>query len=1313
MTDKLSDLLSKTDNCLVKDQFYFRSSLKNLKQSHPLKSKGKDKGKQKGKQKGTQKGTKKAQPTLESLRQKITASAQMVENRRAAVPVITYPPDLPLSSRTEDIKEAITENQVIIVAGETGSGKTTQLPKICLDLGLGIKGMIGHTQPRRLAARTVCNRIADELGMENTTGVGYQVRFQDYTDDKTYIKLMTDGILLAETRDDPFLNKYDTIIIDEAHERSLNIDFLLGYLKRLLPKRPDLKLIVTSATIDVEKFSAHFDNAPIIEVTGRTYPVNVIYQAAEDNEDDDLNAQIIRAIHQLQIVGSKVPIPYKDILIFLSGEKEIREAADAIRKDKSLDLEVLPLYARLSYKEQYRVFQSHRQQRVVLATNVAETSLTVPGIGYVIDAGLARISRYSVRSKIQRLPIEAISRASADQRAGRCGRLCPGTCVRLYSEADYLSRPEFTDTEITRTNLASVILQMLMLRLGEIESFPFVDPPQAVAINDGFQVLEELGAVNSSKRITQLGRKMARFPVDPRFGRILLAAAERHCLSEILIIVSALSIQDPRERPLQHQQAADALHARFKHPESDFLAWVNLWNFYEEERQDIGRNRLGKFCRKNFLSWLRMGEWRDVHRQLRLVSQDLALPINKELASYDQIHQSLLGGLVSHVANKIDDNTWLGARNRKFRIFPGSNLHGKKYPWILAAELVETSQLFARMNARVEPEWIEKQAGPLLKYNYSEPHWEKRRGKVVAFEKVTLYGLVLAEKRKKVYSSIDPEVSREIFIRDGLVRSEVNTKLPFYRHNTQLVKDIESMEDKTRRKDMLVRDEDIVQLYNERLPGHIVDQASLERWAKTLGEADIDKLYFDREALLAFSGDGPNLGDFPDQIQAGHLALDLDYQFEPGTATDGISVDVPVSVLMQLKEEELDWLVPGMLEEKCIAMVKALPKALRRNFVPVPDVVAKILPAIKTGKGDLKAVLAHQLHRHTGVSLPADCWQNFSLPDHLVMNINVLDQEGRLLDSSRNLTRLKNKFADNSRQVMATFSKNSIEESGLTDWTFGALEEVHEIEQGGLTLLSWPALIDEEESVSLKLLDSPYSALKQSRAGIARLFMLKNRQQLKFLQKNVLQDPIHLPAMKPFGGRDALAQQLVQAAYQSAFQLDQVIPRDKDAFEQHYEAGRALLSETSMRLEVLLYKTLKGFSLAISSLKKHKQNGDVLLQQDINNQLDALLYDGFLAQTPLEVLKEYPRYMEAIVQRLEKYPRQQDKDRQWSQMLQGWWDRYKEKSALYEGQYKDSQALEDFRWMLEELRVSLFAQALGTRYPVSEKRLEKAWAEIE
>ena len=1285
-----SQLFDQTRNCLTRDQFYFRSCLKKIQR-------------------------KENPEELERLVSKIQTSIALVEKKKSLLPRISYPPELPLSAKVEEIKQALSEIQVVIVAGETGSGKTTQLPKICLDLGRGIKGMVGHTQPRRLAARTVCQRIGEELGIggETKSAVAYQVRFQDYTDDRTYIKLMTDGILLSETRDDPFLNKYDTIIIDEAHERSLNIDFLLGYLKRLLPKRPELKLIVTSATIDVEKFSAHFDHAPIIEVSGRTYPVNMLYQPAEESGEEDLNGQIIQGIHQVKRLQKKEPMPFRDILVFLSGEKEIREAADAIRKDKSLDLDVLPLYARLSNSEQNRVFQSHAGQRVVLATNVAETSLTVPGIGYVIDAGTARISRYSVRSKIQRLPVEPISQASANQRAGRCGRLCPGTCIRLYSEEDFQGRSEFTDTEITRTNLASVILQMLTLRLGDIESFPFVDPPESNAIKDGFQILEELGAVSGQRRITRLGRNMARFPVDPRFARILLAASERNCLHEILIIVSGLSIQDPRERPLDKQQAADEMHGRFKHPESDFYGWVNLWEFFEEQRQEIGRNRLGKFCRKNFLSWLRMGEWRDVHRQLRLVSQELKLGINTSPATYEETHQSLLSGLVSHVANRMDDNTWLGARNRKFRIFPGSNLHGKKYPWILAAELVETSQLFARMNARVEPEWIEKEAGKLLKYDYSEPHWEKRRGKVIAFEKVSLYGLVLAEKRKKVFGGIDPVISREIFIREGLVRSQVNTGLSFYRHNVDLIREIENMEDKTRRKDILVREEDLFQLYDKRLPDKVIDQASLERWYRQQGKNTKEELLFTREELLAAESDALDLDAFPDRLEAGHLKLDLDYQFEPGAARDGVSVEVPVSALMQLKTEDLDWLVPGMLKEKCIALIKALPKPVRKHFVPVPDVVEKIFPQVQIGQGDLKSVLAHQLQRHSAVEVPLRSWDGFVLPDHLQMNINVTDQDGNLLDSGRNLDRLKRKYAEASRDVLSQHSVASIEEKGITGWTIGTLEEVIEIEEGGLTLHAWPALVDEQTSVSLVLENSAETAQQESRKGIARLYMFKNRQQWKYLQKEFLQDPARLPSMNRIGGRDQLAEHLILAGYQSAFSLDMKLPRNQEEFEAVYEAGRSNLVETMTRLESLLYKTLESYSVIINSLKKFRNADDIALQSDMNAQLDSLVYEGYLSGTPVEYLDEYPRYFAAMEQRLEKYSRQKLKDKEWGVMLQSWWDKYLDMHTLYENQHKNTAGLLHFRWMIEELRVSIFAQTLGTRFPVSEKRLEKAWKEIE
>ena len=1298
MSVSAKQILSLIPQCLSKDQHRLRMSLQKIRQAEKAES-GLD-------VKSTQ------SVKLEKLASLAEHSISQVQARRKRLPAISYPAELPLSGKVEEIKKAISENQIVVIAGETGSGKTTQLPKICLELGLGVKGMIGHTQPRRLAARTVCSRIGEELGVSGTSAVAYQVRFQDYTDDNTYIKLMTDGILLSEIREDPFLNKYDTLIIDEAHERSLNIDFLLGYLKRLLVKRPGLKLIVTSATIDLQKFSSHFNDAPIIEVSGRTFPVNFVYQPAEESAAEELGERIIGAVQEIKKIAKKSPIPHRDILVFLSGEKEIRDTADAIRKDKSLDLEVLPLYARLNNKEQNRVFQSHSKQRIVLATNVAETSLTVPGIGYVIDTGTARISRYSVRSKIQRLPIEAISQASANQRAGRCGRLCPGTCIRLYSEEDFNGRPEYTDTEITRTNLASVILQMLVLKLGDIESFPFVDPPESNAVKDGFKILEELEAVNSDGRISNSGRQMAKFPVDPRLARILLSGARHNCLHELLIIVSALSIQDPRERPADKRQAADQAHKRFSHPESDFLAWTNLWEFFEENRQVLGRNKLGKFCHQNFLSYMRMSEWRDVHRQLKLVSQEIKLSINSEPAVYEEIHQSLLTGLVSNVANRLEDKTYLGARNRKFRIFPGSELHNKKYPWILAAELVETSQLFARMNARVEPLWIEKQAGKLLKHHYAEPHWEKRQGKVIALEKVSLYGLVLAENRKVNYSLIDPLVSREIFIREGLVPAEVNTRVAFYAHNAGLIKEIENLEDRTRRKDILINDEDLFRLYDPLIPEHVFDQASLERWVKKLPDAKLKRLLFNRQDLQNKTEDDLNLTAFPDQIQAGHLTLDIEYQFEPGKSADGVSVDVPISVLMQLKEEDLDWLVPGMLREKCIAMVKALPKPIRKNFVPVPDYIDQVLTQIEQGEGDLKAVLASQLQRLAAVSIPPDSWRDFVLPEHLKMNINVLDANGRVLDNDRSLSQLKEKFAEQARQVMAGFSEATIEKSGLTDWDFGKLEKVHEIKQGGLTLLSWPALVDEGDSVSLKLEDSPFAAIKHSRSGVARLYMLKNRQQWKYLQKQLLQDPSRLPAMKGLGGRDALVVALIQASYQAAFQLDQRLPQDRDEFEEVYNAGRPELIETSTRLESLMYKILKIYGTLSVNLSRFKALEELTLQQDIASQLKSLVYNGFLAETPVEILAEFPRYFSAIELRLEKYPRQKQKDKELSAMLQAWWVRYEERLNLFRGQHKSSAELENFRWMLEELRVSLFAQALGTRYPISEKRLEKAWAEI-
>ncbi|HWK54907.1 MAG TPA: ATP-dependent RNA helicase HrpA, partial [Hyphomicrobiales bacterium] len=892
------------------------------------------------------------------------------------LPPISYPPQLPVSQRVDDIKRLIAANQVVIIAGETGSGKTTQIPKICLELGRGAKGMIGHTQPRRLAASTVASRIASELGVALGQLVGFQVRFTDTSTADTRIKLMTDGILLAETQQDRLLKRYDTLIIDEAHERSLNIDFLLGYLKRLLPKRPDLKVIITSATIDVASFSRHFNEAPVIEVSGRTYPVDLHYRPAEDlSEGLELPEQVVAAFDFIRQREREHRQAYRDVLVFLSGEKEIRETADLLRKQQYPNLDVLPLYARLSLREQQRVFESHSGRRIVLTTNVAETSLTVPGIGYVIDSGLARISRYSVRAKIQRLPIEPISQASANQRAGRCGRLGPGTCVRLYSEADFQARPAFTDTEITRTNLASVILQMLALGLGDIEKFPFLEAPDSRAVRDGYRLLEELQAVDDQGRLLPLGRRMARLPLDPRLARILLEAAQRHCLHEALIIVSALSVQDPRERPLDKQQAADEAHRRFRHPESDFCAFLALWDFYEKQRQEVGSKQLRKFCNTNYLSYMRMREWREVHRQLLLLCQELKLTVNREPATYEEIHLALLSGFLSQVATRLEEGGYLGGRSRKYVMFPGSTLHRKPVRWIVSAELVETSQLFARMNARVEPEWIEKLAGHLLRRDYAEPHWAERQGQVMGYEKVLLYGLALVERRKVRYARVDPIAAREIFIRDGLVAQRLRTRAPFYHANAATLERVSELEERTRRRDILVDEQTLVDFYEARLPADVLDVASLERWYFRLPKTEAQKLLLRDEDLMRTALDSAELEQFPQRFSSGELDLNLQYAFEPGRVDDGVSVDVPVSALKQLKTEELDWLVPGLLREKCIALIKALPKALRKHFVPVPDVVDKLLPALDASQGSLRVALAHQLLRLTGVAVPLDSWE--------------------------------------------------------------------------------------------------------------------------------------------------------------------------------------------------------------------------------------------------------------------------------------------------------------------------------------------------
>ncbi len=1259
---------------------------------------------------GQREGQEKPQ-SLQALAKQIDASCARAEVRRARLPQVHYPSGLPVSERVAEIRDAIAKHQVVIVAGETGSGKTTQLPKICLELGRGIHGMIGHTQPRRLAARTVANRIAEELGVQGGKEVGYQVRFSDLTDDTTYIKLMTDGILLAETQHDRFLNRYDTLIIDEAHERSLNIDFLLGYLKRLLPRRPDLKLIITSATIDVEKFSRHFGDAPIVEVSGRTYPVEMLYRPPlEEGDDSEQGERIIEAIRELLQRERHKPPSHGDILVFLSGEKEIRDVANDLRKAQLPHIEVLPLYARLSNAEQNRVFQSHKGRRVVLATNVAETSLTVPGIGYVIDTGTARISRYSVRSKVQRLPIEAISQASANQRAGRCGRLGPGTCVRLYSEEDFLSRSAFTDTEIMRTHLGSVILQMLALNLGDISSFPFVDSPDSRAVNDGFNLLEEIGAVDGRQALTQAGRRMARLPVDPKFARMILEAAETGCLREVLIIVSALSIQDPRERPHDRQQAADEKHRQHQHPESDFLSLVNLWESFEVQRQELPRNHLRKYCQQQFLSFMRMREWREVHRQLHLVCQELKLRENREPAAYEQIHRALLSGLLSQVANLIpDQGLYLGARNRKYQVFPGSVLFRKKVRWLLSAELVETSQLYARMNARIEPEWIEQLGAHLLKHHYFEPHWEKRQGRVMAYEKVTLLGLTLVEKRRVAYGRIDPAASRAILIREALVGMQLNTRCGFFSHNRQLVESVRAMEDKTRRRDILVDEEAVFAFYDRQLPTTVFDVASLERWWRQAVKREPRLLFLSEQDLISDVARTGELAQFPDRFESGGMALDLAYAFKPGERDDGVSVNVPLVALRQLREEDLDWLVPGMLRDKCIALVKALPKHLRKQFVPVPDVVDRILQRLDKQAGSLKLALARELKRLSGIDVPLAEWQDFQLDEHLRMNIKVLDENGVVVAKGRDLSTLRAELAPAIERSVGRHSQSGFEREGITTWNFGELPAVYEIEQGGIVVKAYPALVDEGGSVALRLLDSPYKATLASRAGIVRLALLSLGQQEKYLRKQLLKDPRRLLSLKHIGGRDSVLTQLIRTACLEAFELEQRLPRSDKEFKSMFESGRSRLVEAAERIEALLYRVLDAYQEVLKELSSLRTSETRDLTRDVENQLSHLIFSNFMFQIPWQWLKEYPRYLKAISLRLEKYPRQATKDEEWRRRIAAFWEAYRDRKAYCDSQDMADEELERFRWMLEEYRVSLYAQALGTRMPVSESRLEKQW----
>ena len=1248
------------------------------------------------------------QKVLATIAEEIGNARQRIETRRAAVPgKLAYPAELPITDRRQDLLEAIRANQVVIVAGETGSGKSTQLPKLCLELGRGIEGMIGHTQPRRIAARTIAERVAEELGTSIGGPVGYTVRFSDQVGDTTLIKVMTDGILLAEIHRDRNLTRYDTIIIDEAHERSLNIDFLLGYLKRLLPKRPDLKIIITSATIDTKRFAEHFDNAPVVEVSGRTYPVEVLYRPLDDPAEPEPRDQpqgICDAVVELFTEGSG------DILVFCSGEREIRDAADALAELDLPHTEVVPLYARLSAAEQHRVFQPHRGRRVVVATNVAETSLTVPGIRYVVDAGTARISRYSRRTKVQRLPIEPVSQASANQRAGRCGRLGPGVCIRLYSEDDYAARPEFTDPEIRRTNLASVILQMAARDLGEIETFPFLDPPDARTIRDGIALLVELGAVSpqhqgTGRWVTRLGRQIAEFPLDLRLARMVIEAGRGDCLKEVLIIAAALAVQDPRERPVDKRQQADQLHARFRDEGSDLLSWLKLWDYLGDERRARTSNQFRKMCRDEYLNYRRIREWQDIHAQLRDVSSDLGFATNRRLAPVDSIHRAVLAGLLSHVGNKDPDGfEYRGARGARFSINPGSTLFKRSPEWVMAAELVDTSRLWARGVAAVDPEWVERSGTHLVKRSYSDPWWEADRGTSMARETVTLYGLPLQTDRTVQYGRVDPAGARELFIFHALVAAEWETDHAFMRHNRAMFDEVAQLEARQRQADLLADDEIIYRFFDERLPKDITSTRHFDRWWKEARRQDPHSLDLSLEVLID-PGAGPVDDEaFPEVWAHGDLVMPLTYEFDPSSPTDGITVDVPIEGLERVDPSVFEWHVPGLREELITALIRSLPKHLRKRFSPAPNTVRTLMELLDPDDGGLLRFLRRELTRIGGVAVPADAFDFSRLPAHLQPTFRVVDADSQVLAEGGDLAALKVALREEARAKLAG-SGHYLEQTGLTAWSIGELPEVVEVGGAAHVVNSYPALIDEGDSVGVRLLATPSEQADAMWDGTRRLLLL-NLPSAGRLLRPLLTSEAKAAVMS---GPDASASDWAQDCLACA--VDQIMLEvgglvwDGVAFEKLLGATRDQLDETLWgvaQTSLQILDTLRSVRIAMA------QASDTFAStvEDVEEQLDRLIYPGFVTGVGARRLSDLRRYLQAIERRLEQLSENPDRDRQRMITVRN----LEEEHDRLRDALPDSPDLLEIAWMLQELRVSLFAQALGTRGKISEKRIADALA---
>jgi len=1223
--------------------------------------------------------------------------------------VIEFPADLPVVGKRADLSRAILENQVVIVCGETGSGKTTQLPKICLTLGRGVLGCIGHTQPRRVAARTVATRIAFELKTELGGAVGYKVRFHDKVSPDTSIKLMTDGILLAEIHSDPLLKNYDTLIIDEAHERSLNIDFLLGYLKQLLPRRPDLKLIITSATLDADRFAKHF-GALVVEVSGRSYPVETRYrplQVSEEGEAQDVPQAVSAALDELAAGGLR-----GDVLVFLPGEREIRDTAETLRKHHPKGVEILPLFARLSASEQDKVFKTGGQRRVVLATNVAETSLTVPNIGYVIDCGLARVNRYSIRQKVEQLHIEKISRAAANQRAGRCGRVMSGVCIRLYDEADFLQRVEFTDPEIFRVSLATVILRMSALELGDIAEFPFIEPPTSRMIADGYQLLAELGAIDETRQLTKLGNELAKLPLDPKIARLLLAGRQYHCLTEILIIAGALSVQDPRDRPLDRQEAADAAHKHFADERSDFLAYLKIWAWFEQAVAGKQSNRLlAEECRRNFLSPLRLREWRELHQQLHGQVAEMGMRGNEQPATYDQIHKALLCGLLGNIGMKsVESNEYLGARGIRFFIAPNSVLAKKGTKWVMAGELVETHRLYARCVARIEPEWLEETGAHLIKRHYYDPHWEKKAAQVVAYERSTLHGLLLNAKKRVHYGPMNVAESREVFIRQALVGGEFETRAPFFAHNRKLIADIEAIEHKARRPDVLVDDELIYAFYDSRIPEHLHNGASFEAWRKEAEQGDVKLLYLKKDDLMRHEAAGITTDQFPPNLKIDNVSFALSYNFSPGKNDDGITLAVPLALINQVVAARCEWLIPGILGEKVVQLIKTLPQKLRRHLVPVPEFAAAFCREVTASNTPLLQALARYIREQKQLDVPLDAFRLEQLPTHLLMNFRVLDEHGRQLGMSRNFSQLHAELAPRAAPAIVAATEErgaAVSEQRYTSWSFGDFYDTRVVKRAGQSVTLFNALVDDCDAVVLRAFDTREAAHREHRGGLRRLFMLLLKDQVKYLEKN-LPDAQRLGMLfMPFGTRQELHQQILAMTFDRCCLNDPLPASEAEFTVRGKEAKNRLLliAQELARLVGNILGEYQALQKSLSQLKVHIQ-----ANQDVRAQLEWLLQKRFIAETPYERLQHVPRYLKAINLRIEKLRNNPARDTQCMAQMQPLTQAWQKLRQVQQG--KADPRVDEFAWMLQELRVALFAQQLKTPVIVSVKRLEKMLGQI-